>query len=62
VTLTVTNPAGSNATTTAITVLEKMPVAAFSGTPRAGDLPLTVQFTDQTSNNPTQWSWTSGTV
>ena len=60
VTLTVTNPAGSNTTTETITVLERMPVAAFSGTPRAGDHPLTVQFTDQTSNNPTQWSWDFG--
>ncbi len=36
------------------------PVAAFTGTPTSGDYPLDVQFTDQSSNSPTSWSWTFG--
>jgi len=36
------------------------PVAAFMGTPTSGDLPLTVDFTDQSSGDPTSWSWTFG--
>jgi PKD repeat protein len=33
------------------------PVAAFNGVPTSGPAPLTVQFTDQSTNNPTAWSW-----
>lgn len=33
------------------------PVANFSGTPTSGATPLTVQFTDMSSNNPTSWAW-----
>jgi PKD repeat protein len=33
------------------------PVAAFSGTPTSGDAPLTVQFTDASTNTPTSWAW-----
>ncbi|WP_281085414.1 PKD domain-containing protein, partial [Methanosarcina acetivorans] len=33
------------------------PVAAFSATPTSGHTPLTVQFTDESSNSPTSWSW-----
>lgn len=36
------------------------PVAAFSGTPLSGYKPLTVNFTDASTNNPTSWSWTFG--
>ena len=36
------------------------PVAAFTGTPLSGTAPLTVAFTDQSSNDPTSWSWTFG--
>jgi PKD repeat protein len=33
------------------------PTAAFIGTPTSGTDPLTVQFTDQSTNGPTAWSW-----
>jgi len=36
------------------------PVADFSGNPTSGNAPLTVLFTDLTSNNPTSWDWTFG--
>ncbi len=36
------------------------PVAAFTGTPTSGDYPLTVQFTNQSTNAPTSYSWSFG--
>jgi len=33
------------------------PVANFSGTPTTGGAPLTVNFTDLSTNSPTSWSW-----
>jgi hypothetical protein len=36
------------------------PVADFSGTPLSGAAPLTVQFTDASTNTPTSWSWDFG--
>ncbi len=36
------------------------PVAAFTGAPTSGVAPLSVSFTDQSSNNPTSWSWNFG--
>jgi serine protease len=36
------------------------PVAAFSGTPTSGYYPLTVTFTDASTNSPTSWAWTFG--
>jgi len=35
------------------------PVAGFSGSPTVGDAPLTIDFTDQ-STNATSWSWNFG--
>lgn len=35
-------------------------VANFSGTPRSGVPPLQVVFTDASTGNPNQWSWTFG--
>jgi hypothetical protein len=36
------------------------PAAAFSATPLTGDAPLTVQFTDESTNTPTAWDWDFG--
>jgi PKD repeat protein len=36
------------------------PVAAFTGYPLAGDAPLTVLFTDESTNTPTSWLWDFG--
>ncbi|MCK9591299.1 MAG: PKD domain-containing protein, partial [Methanoregula sp.] len=33
------------------------PVAAFTSDVQTGDAPLTVQFTDQSTNTPTSWAW-----
>ncbi|MBW2174172.1 MAG: PKD domain-containing protein [Deltaproteobacteria bacterium] len=33
------------------------PVADFSGTPTSGDKPLSVDFTDLSTETPTSWSW-----
>ena len=34
------------------------PVADFSGTPTSGNAPLTVAFSDTSTNTPTGWAWT----
>jgi PKD repeat protein len=36
------------------------PVADFIGTPTSGNAPLAVSFTDQSTENPTSWSWDFG--
>ncbi len=44
-----------------ITVTQQQPpVAEFVGEPLSGNAPLTVSFTDQSTNSPTSWSWTFG--
>ena len=65
VALTATNAYGSNTLTKTgyITVTApntNPPVAAFSGTPTSGTIPLTVVFTDASTNTPTSWAWTFG--
>jgi PKD repeat protein len=62
VVLTATNTGGSDAETKTgyITVTTPPPVANFSGTPTSGVAPLQVQFTDQSTNSPTAWSWNFG--
>ena len=37
--------------------LASSPVAAFSGTPLSGAAPLSVAFTDASTNTPTSWLW-----
>ncbi|MFA5237374.1 MAG: PKD domain-containing protein [Methanoregula sp.] len=62
VSLTVTNGVGNNTLTKTnyIAVMAPAPVASFIGTPLSGTTPLIVQFTDQSSNSPTSWSWDFG--
>jgi PKD repeat protein len=64
VTLTVSNAYGSDGETKTnyITVTQPgvAPTANFTGTPTSGDMPLVVQFTDTSSENPTSWSWNFG--
>jgi PKD repeat protein len=36
---------------------ETAPTAAFSGSPTNGTAPLTVQFTDNSTGDPTSWQW-----
>ncbi len=64
VTLRVSDPAGANTAirTGAITVAApvKRPVAAFRATPRVGEAPLAVQFTDTSTGSPRAWRWTFG--
>jgi len=65
VTLTVTDDqgaTGSNSTSASITdpPNNNPPVADFSGSPTSGNAPLTVSFTDLSTNNPTSWSWDFG--
>ena len=42
------------------TAAPQPPVAAFTGTPVSGNLPLNVAFTDESSNSPTGWTWDFG--
>jgi gliding motility-associated-like protein len=41
-------------------VASGQPVANFSATPLSGCAPLTVQFTDNSTGNPTSWNWNFG--
>jgi PKD repeat protein len=43
-----------------VSVVPFAPVAEFSGTPLLGTAPLTVQFTDLSTNGPVSWSWNFG--
>ena len=64
VSLTATNNVGSDTKTqnNYITVASggTAPVADFTATPTSGTAPLTVNFTDQSTNTPTSWQWDFG--
>jgi PKD repeat protein len=62
VSMTGTNADGSDTETKAdyITVTLAPPVAEFSGSPTSGTVPLTVSFTDLSTNSPTAWQWDFG--
>jgi PKD repeat protein len=44
----------------AFTALSGLPIAKFSTDKTAGNVPLTVNFTDLTPGTPTTWDWTFG--
>jgi PKD repeat protein len=54
----------SGQTTDVLITLQKSgsvaPKADFSASTREGGSPLTVQFTDKSTNSPTSWTWTFG--
>ena len=62
--LTVTGPGGSDTETKVdyITVTSgpEPPVAEFVGSPTSGTVPLTVNFTEQSTGDIDSWSWTFG--
>jgi PKD repeat protein len=62
VTLKATNSAGNNILTRTnyIKVIAVAPVANFTASPTSGTNPLTVTFTDTSTNSPTSWAWTFG--
>ena len=60
VSLTVTNLLGSNTVTKAGYVNIPTPFANFTGSPENGVAPLTVVFSDISTNGPTAWNWTFG--
>ncbi|AAM05168.1 DUF2341 domain-containing protein [Methanosarcina acetivorans] len=62
VNLTVSNSYGSSTLvkTDYITVGSSIPVANFTASVTGGNAPLTVQFTDTSTINPTSWAWDFG--
>jgi len=60
VTTTATTVATTTPVTTTTTAVPLVPVAGFSATPTSGTVPLTVQFTDTSTNSPTIWVWSFG--
>jgi PKD repeat protein len=65
VTHTVSNGLSSSTSFTTVTVGTPTPpvvapVASFYGSPTTGNVPLTVSFTDVSSNTPTSWNWSFG--
>ena len=54
-----TNECGSDTTTQSIVVtVVSQPVAEFAANLTSGCAPLTITFSDQSSNNTTSWEWT----
>jgi PKD repeat protein len=61
VSLTVTNPFGSDTETKSELIrVGAGPVADFDAAPQSGMLPLVVAFTDKSTGNPTTWRWDFG--
>jgi PKD repeat protein len=63
VTLTVSNAGGSSTMMKMYYInvmLPPVPVADFTATPDHGTVPLTVTFTDRSTNSPNKWQWDFG--
>ena len=63
VSLTVTNSQGDDTKIRSdyiVVTAPPAPTAAFSSDTQAGASPLTVNFTDQSTNSPTSWAWDFG--
>ena len=62
--LTAYNSAGSNVTTESDYIVVNSganpPVTSFTSDVTQGSVPLTVQFTDTSTNSPTSWGWSFG--
>jgi len=58
VTLTVVNACGEDTMTQTVTVAEGLPNAEFSINETSGCAPLMVRLTDETTGDPSAWSWT----
>jgi len=57
------NDGGSTSDEITVTIIESsgnVPVANFSSNITSGTAPLSINFTDQSTNNPTGWQWTFG--
>jgi PKD repeat protein len=59
-TVTVVQDGGTGNGPASFTILEDAPVTNFTATPRSGVPPLTVNFTDLSTGNPTSWAWNFG--
>ena len=57
---TVTGPGGSDTTTMNIDVKYPAVTASFTANTTSGTAPLSIQFTDSSTNNPVSWSWIFG--
>lgn len=57
VTLTVTNECGTVTATQTVEISGAAPAPAISANNTNGCLPFSVQFTDQSTGNPTEWAW-----
>ncbi len=61
VSLTVTGPLGSNTLTiNNMITIDQIPAVDFSAIPVSGEFPLTVTFTDLSTNSPQIWLWDFG--
>jgi len=63
--LTASNANGSNTLTktgyvAVVSNVSNTPATSFSASPTSGKVPLTVNFTDKSTDYPTEWKWTFG--